>query len=571
MRRLRFVSLAVILALCLSIAPLPSQTAVANPGDYNVPDPYSKIQTAIDAASAAGGGTVNVAAGNYPENIEMKGGVIIQGSGANVTFIDGGGSSSVVKANNIGSNAKLDGFTITNGNATISVGGAGGGISLQSGSSANISNCIIIDNSAARYGGGIWVHDSSPIISNCVIAGNSAVNYGGGIFVSTVSSTTVSSPTVTNCTLTGNSATDGGGMYNWSSNPTITNSIIYGNTATENGPNIFDFTSTPSITYSCVGGGYSGTGNIAADPLFENTGAGNYHLQVVPTLSPCIDAGNNNAPGILEFDLDGNDRKADGNGDTVLTVDMGAYEVNAPQNEPPVADAGGDATYTLAFSQPTMEVELNGSNSTDSDGTIVAYSWTGNPDPDDVVAPTVTLGAGVYDFTLVVTDDDDATSEPDTVTITVNEANFDAPAIKSEAIAKLESVKTGDKKIDKKIDKAIKNIEKSLEDRLWIDTSHLDPKDGEKVFSEEKKAVRELMKIKNNPAVSQAITLLLAVDQSLAQIAIDDADASGGDAKRIAKAQKEMTKAQEQIDEDHYDKAIEHYRKAWTHAQKAMK
>ncbi|MBA7692164.1 hypothetical protein ES703_100722 [subsurface metagenome] len=324
MKRVLVISLAAVLALCLSMVALPAKPIMANPGDIYVPDDYPTIQAAIDAAFAAEGGTVNVAAGTYYENIEMLDNVIIQGSGANVTFIDGGGSGSVVTANNVGSNVKLDGFTITGGNATSTVGGAGGGISLQYNSSANISNCIIIGNSADLYGGGISVHKSSPIISNCLITGNTAGTYGGGILIFFSSP----SPTVTNCTLTGNSATDGGGVHNWSSSPTITNSIIYGNTATGNGPNIFDLSSTPSVvTYSCVGGGYSGTGNINDNPLFVNPGGGDYRLQ---SGSPCIDAGNNNAPGILEFDLDGNLRIANGR------VDMGAYEATAVIDTIPV-------------------------------------------------------------------------------------------------------------------------------------------------------------------------------------------------------------------------------------------
>ena len=67
--------------------------------------------------------------------------------------------------------------------------------------------------------------------------------------------------------------------------------------------------------------------------------------------------------------------------------------------------------------------------------------------------------------------------------------------LKEEVIDILEDAKTGDKKTDNKLDKAIKHIEKSLDDKYWLDDTHLDPKHGKKVFDEEKKAVKELQKL----------------------------------------------------------------------------
>ena len=129
---------------------------------------------------------------------------------------------------------------------------------------------------------------------------------------------------------------------------------------------------------------------------------------------------------------------------------------------------------------------------------------------------------------------------------------------------------TGDNKIDKRIDRAVKDIQKSLADNFWEDDSHLTSK-GKKVFDKEKNAVKKLMKIKNDLDVSEAITLLVEADRTLAQVAIDDAVGAGGDGKKIAKADKEMAKAQKDINKGKYDKAIHHYKKAWEHAQKAVK
>ena len=105
------------------------------------------------------------------------------------------------------------------------------------------------------------------------------------------------------------------------------------------------------------------------------------------------------------------------------------------------------------------------------------------------------------------------------------------------------------------------------------------------MFDEEKKAVKELERIvkekKNNllkTEAQEAIDKLVAVDQALAQAAIDDAIAGGGDKKEIDKALKEMDKAQKELDymkkgtpDPKNDKAIDHYKKAWDHAQKTIK
>lgn len=61
----------------------------------------------------------------------------------------------------------------------------------------------------------------------------------------------------------------------------------------------FDETIPLTVTYSCIKGGYDGTGNINSDPLFINETNDNYHLD---TGSPCIDAGN---PDSMYNDPDG--------------------------------------------------------------------------------------------------------------------------------------------------------------------------------------------------------------------------------------------------------------------------
>jgi hypothetical protein len=143
--------------------------------------------------------------------------------------------------------------------------------------------------------------------------------------------------TLTNCTFSGNSAYSGGAMVNSFSSSTLTNCIIWGN----GGSPIYNGSdSTPMITFSDIQGGYTGAGNIDADPLFvRNPSAGadgvwgtaddDYGDLRLRADSPCIDAGSNAAvPAGITTDLAGKPRFVDvpGANDPGAIVDMGAYE-----------------------------------------------------------------------------------------------------------------------------------------------------------------------------------------------------------------------------------------------------
>ena len=147
-------------------------------------------------------------------------------------------------------------------------------------SSPTVMNCTFSENSADQFGGGMSNWYSSPTMTNCTFSENSAGSCGGGMY------NLASSPTVTNCTFSENSAnTKGGGMYNTSSSmPALTNCIFWGNSGGSD-PEIYD---RATVAYSCVQGGYTGTGNIDADPLFVDAPD---DVSLLPG-SPCIDAGN---------------------------------------------------------------------------------------------------------------------------------------------------------------------------------------------------------------------------------------------------------------------------------------
>ena len=112
------------------------------------------------------------------------------------------------------SNATLDGFTVTAGNAV----GAfpafrGGGMYNDSVTNLEIVNVAFIGNTAGS-GGGMRniLSSSSPALTNVTFIGNTASTSGGGMYNgSAADSSFSSSPTLTNVTFSGNIASSGGG------------------------------------------------------------------------------------------------------------------------------------------------------------------------------------------------------------------------------------------------------------------------------------------------------------------------------------------------------------------------
>jgi hypothetical protein len=107
-------------------------------------------------------------------------------------------------------------------------------------------------------------------------------------------------------------------------------------------------------------------------------------------------------------------------GDEVAAI-LDAFEISGATI---IADAGPDQTIN---SNGSVNVQLDGSASTSTAAPIVAYHWSGTPDPDDVVGPTVNVSEGEHVFTLVVEDQNGTMSDADTVTITIeNSTDIDS-------------------------------------------------------------------------------------------------------------------------------------------------
>jgi hypothetical protein len=110
---------------------------------------------------------------------------------------------------------------------------------------------------------------------------------------------------------------------------------------------------------------------------------------------------------------------------TVTTTVTKPYRQTTSTNLAPVARAGNDITITL----PTSSVTLDGSASTDADGTIAIYKWTGlgGVIGSGTSRVTVTgLSEGTYTYRLTVTDDKGATHF-DELLVTVKPAIIPIP------------------------------------------------------------------------------------------------------------------------------------------------
>ena len=237
----------------------------------------------------------------------------------------------------------------------------GGGVCLDG--TSVMRDCHVDGNSAAyedHYGGGLYQYGGALLVDSCTFSWNLAAKGGAMI---------VGNATVVDCILANNVVWSSWGTFAaWgaaivgSSQTAVSGCLIYNegefqinslprDGAILHGPMTLDrcsiyssafcdssaihdaivsnsiirnegtdveFSGTAQSIYSCVDGGYPGTGNIDEDPLFWDPEGGDFHLRPG---SPCIDAGDPTSP----LDPDG------------TIADMGAFPYD-PNYCPPVTN-----------------------------------------------------------------------------------------------------------------------------------------------------------------------------------------------------------------------------------------
>ncbi len=289
--------------------------------------PKKTIAAGYDAVSD--GGTVNVAAGTYPENsFSFTKAFTLAGAGAGAvsTIIDATGGWGVtinaatvtisrltiengLDLNNGGGLTVVNGATVTVNDCVIknNVGKDGGGICVAVSSTLDMNGCTISGNSSPSSGyggGGMRIRNSTVSLTNCTISGNSenstAYNYGGGIQMFS-NDDPVSTATLTDCTMVNNTSTgQGGGFYIGNGNTiTFTNTIVANNTATKGGNNGYE-----DVAGTVTSEGYNldsedscgfdqSTDLINTNPLLgllQNNGGPSF-THALLSGSPAIDAG----------------------------------------------------------------------------------------------------------------------------------------------------------------------------------------------------------------------------------------------------------------------------------------
>lgn len=311
-------------------------------------------------AKAQAGTTINVATGTYsaattgdafPLTLDTEA-VRIIGTNAAATILDAGGAARVMTVQGVGVLNCLSNLTFRGGNAGA---GNGGGLYIED-SRLTVAGCVVSNNTATS-GGGLYIRYSKPAVANCVIRNNTISSEGAGAYIYG------SVVTFERCQIRKNAgrgfyirempcgtsrfvgcliATNGGdGLYVLNASPVeLVHCTIADNTKSGGADAVNDgggkVKLLNSITVGYLRGipnanvtytrtsytnTYTGEGVIGGDPLFTETAAGDYTLQVKPIPSPCINAGAR-LPWMSAdaVDLNG-DRRIQGS-----APDMGAYE-----------------------------------------------------------------------------------------------------------------------------------------------------------------------------------------------------------------------------------------------------
>lgn len=347
-------------------------------------DATCTLRDAVDDANApaATNDTISFAAGLTTINltsqifIDNAGTLTIMGNGANALTIDGGaGTNRIFLVNS--AIVTIRGVTMSgggggNGNSGMAVQAAGGTITLEevvvqnnagennnfgavfffNGTNHRIVNSTFTANNNFVGCAAIYTESTTLTILNTTISGNSSPGGSGGAIC--FSNTT---GTIRNTTISGNTAGSGfggGGIYIQSgATVDLGNTIVAGNSASTgpdlsingNGTTSVFTTSGGNLIGNNSGGGASvtfptgnanangdkvGTTGSVINPLLDalaNNGGTTPTRALLPR-SPALDSGINalaTAAG-LTSDQRGSPRIRDGNGDTVATVDSGAFE-----------------------------------------------------------------------------------------------------------------------------------------------------------------------------------------------------------------------------------------------------
>jgi len=162
---------------------------------------------------------------------------------------------------------------------------SGGGLSLRQCAGGTVADNIVTGN-RANNGGGIYIDRGNLLLSNNLVHDNES-GTGGGFYIDR------GVVTIEGSTIAGNRAVmHGGGLTCDDATVTMTNCILWNDAPSEIS---VPSGTAPTVSWSDVRNGYTGTGNIDADPLLIPGPFGSLCLGQIaagqPAESPCVDAG----------------------------------------------------------------------------------------------------------------------------------------------------------------------------------------------------------------------------------------------------------------------------------------
>ncbi len=243
-----------------------------------------------------------VDAGGLPDGIAQRGFIFYDGEGStsvlmNLTIVNGSADGPCPECEGAGVYINHASPTIVGVTCRDNYAASGAGIMVVQGAPI-IRDCRFVDNTAIDGGGLGGLDSASVTFENCLIANNTCDFRGGG--ASILSGCVFS---LINCTISNNHAGTGAGLAAWDSDYIINSCII---SFCDTGASVYaygqsDITARYCDVFGNEGGDWVGplagqqgqNGNLAANPLFADTAAGNFHLTQG---SPCIDTGDPASP-----------------------------------------------------------------------------------------------------------------------------------------------------------------------------------------------------------------------------------------------------------------------------------
>jgi len=228
---------------------------------------------------------------------------------------------------------------------------------------------------------------------------------------------------------------------------------------------------------------------------------------------------------------------------------------------------------TIELTTPEVTIEIIGTKILSSEVELGSATAEDNIDP----APTITnvvpefflLGENTVTWTAT-----DASGNSVDALQSVIVTSTSLLEQKTSIIDDLEQLidEAKDKKTIKELEKAVKDLNKTTKEKGWESHGNqLTEKKGEKIFKDQKKGIKHILKVLKNGdnedplftlELSYIATELLGIDEQLSINAYLEALESG-DKFDEKKAEQEFNKAQKDLEKQKLDKAVDHFKKSW--------